>query len=253
MRQAVIWTLVGSVIAAIFVAAQRKRDHPAKPEVELSVGPTESPSPDDGDLQDGIENLLGNARATREEGIDVDVTDGVATLAGVVEDPAASRVAEALAESYPGIKEVRNKIELHHDKDAREEAAKQKDKDKAKLAGPGQIVIPMPNLPNFPPVIIGPQGPGGGPPAPGTPQAEALAELLKEGRKALAGGHADDALGIYTAALMIDNRNAEARQGMQQAARMVRRQFGRGEMPPPPAAPAAPAPSVAPVPRPSRG
>jgi len=250
MKQAMLWAVVGGLIASFFVAAQRSRERAdARSMAEPSPEAAESSSAhDDGDLQDGIENLLGNARATREENIDVDVTDGVATLSGTVEDPAAARVAEALAESFPGIKSVENKIELHQDEDAK---AKQKEKTGV-VAGPGEIVIPMPNLPHMPPVVIAPQGPGNQAPAPGTPQAEALSELLKEGRKALAKGRGDEAIGIFTAALMIDNRNEEARQGMQQAARMMRRQFGHEE-PEPPVPPVAPAPRANPVPRPSRG
>src|SRR4029079_10839198 len=82
------------------------------------------------------------------------------------------------------------------------------------------------------------------PPAAGTPQAEALAELLKEGRKALDSGRAEEAIGIYTTALMLDNRNLEARKGMQEASRLMRRQLSRPgerpERPEPPEAPEAP-------------
>jgi serine/threonine protein kinase len=252
VRQAALWTVVGGLVASFFVANQRRRESAEVQQLaEQASSPeaAESAPPDDGDLQDGIENLLGNARATRQENIDVDVSDGVATLSGMVEDPAAARVAEALAESFPGIKSVENKIELHQDGGAQ---AKQKEKHGV-VAGPGEIVIPMPNIPHIPPVLIAPMGPRNAPPAPGTPQAEALAELLKEGRKALAGGRHEEAIGIYTAALMIDNRNLQARQGMQQAARMMRRQFGREEMTAPPAPPAAPVPSVNPAPRASPG
>jgi serine/threonine protein kinase len=219
---------------------QREAERQAAESSASPAGPQAAGAADDGDLQDNVERLLSSARATKEANIDVEVDKGVVTLSGSVEDPTAAQVAEALAESVPGVKEVHNDIEQ----------SKPQGKEKAN----GRVMIPLPGLP---PIIFGkPGGHPGGPPSPGTPQHEALTELLREGKKALARGDAQEAMAIYGSALTLDGRNEEARRGLQAAARQVRiqmrRQWGAPEEAPP--APPAPAvPRAKPVPEPSGG
>jgi hypothetical protein len=234
LKKVVVWTAVGLLMALVFSWRNQRRDQRRQAEppeaAEAMPAPEVAGAPDDGDLQDAIERLLGNAKATREEHIDVDVESGVVTLSGSVEDPAAAQVAEALAESHPGVKGVRNQIESPKHEE-------------------GQVLrVPIPAMP---PIILG--RPGGGHPSPGTPQYEALTELLKEGKKALDRGEAEEAMAIYGSALAIDGRNQEAHRGMQQAAMMMRTQMRKkwglpGEMAPVP--PVAPAPRVKAVPAP---
>jgi len=76
------------------------------------------------------------------------------------------------------------------------------------------------------------------PPAPGSPEAKALAELLDKGHEALKADRPEEALGIFGAALSLDPKNRTARRGLEQATRSMKR---RGpEMPGPPAAPTPP-------------
>jgi serine/threonine protein kinase len=236
LKRVLVWTAVGLLIALVFGARNKERDRREAERERAAAAAAPSPettaSPDDGDLQDGIERLLGNAKATKEEHIGVDVDEGVVTLSGSVGDPAAAQVAEALAESYPGVKGVQNEIELPE----REE-------------GGHALRIPIPRMP---PVIIG--RPGAGRPSPGTPQHEALTELLKEGKKAMARGSAEEAMAIYGSALAIDGRNEEARQGMHEAATLMRTQmrkkWGAPGEPVEPPPPVQPAPRARPVPPP---
>jgi hypothetical protein len=183
------------------------------PQAETSP-PAEAPG--DADLQEGIERLLESARATRDHDIEVHVHDRVATLTGEIEDPSAAQVAEALAESYPGIKSVQNQIELPGGRKA-DQAEARKEAEKAAEAAAEiavregrRIVIPLP------PVIAG------RPPEPGSPQAEAVTDLLREGKEALEKNEVEDAMALYSAALSLDPRNRQARVGIQEAARRMR-------------------------------
>jgi serine/threonine-protein kinase len=224
MRQVLMWSGVAFLLLMIFGARDRRRAEntgpgEADPQAEASA---EAGVPDDDALQQGIERLLHGARATREHEIDVEVEEGVVTLSGDVRDPAAAQVAEALAESYPGVKSVRNQIALPGAKEAEKaaEAAEKADPESRK------VVIPVPPIP---PVIAGE------PPAPGTPQAQALADLLREGREALQKDRIEDAMALYSVAISLDNRNREARQGLQEATRRMRlkaRQFQFRWVPP---------------------
>jgi serine/threonine protein kinase len=236
LKKVLIWTAVGLFIAAVFSSRNHQRDRreaERQRAAETAPSPEVAGSPDDGDVQDGIERLLGNAKATKEENIDVEVDEGVVTLSGSVGDPAAAQVAEALAESYPGVKGVRNQLELPQHAEG----------------GGRTLNIPIPKMP---PIIVGRPGAAG--PAPGTPQYEALTELLKEGKKAIARGEAEEALAIYGSALAIDGRNLEAHRGMQEAANLMRTQmhkrWGVPGQPVEPVAPVPPAPRVKPVPPP---
>jgi hypothetical protein len=140
-----------------------------------------------------------------------------------VGDPAAAQVAEALAESTPGVKGVRNELEMN------------------KEAENKPLVIPMPSMP---PIVVRPPFMRHGPqaPSPGTPEYEALTELLKEGKKAMAKGAYEEAVGIYGAAVGIDPRNEEARTGMRNATAQLRQQLRRRWGAPDDVAPVPPVP-----------
>jgi hypothetical protein len=229
----------GLALLAIVFGDDEKRNDGAQGEpqaaVETAAAPDPPVSPGDGEVQDGIERMLSTARATKEENIEVDVDEGTVTLSGEVADPTVAQVAEALAESHPGVKGVRNEIQVTPPADSRRAGGRD---------------FPVPSIPPF---IAGRGGhPRAGPPSPGTPQHEALKELLKEGKAALARGEPQEAIAIYGSALAIDGRNQEARRGIEEAGRklqvQMRHWLPRG-MPPVPPAPAAP--SARPVPQPS--
>lgn len=206
VRRMLPWMAVGLFFIVIFNQRERRRaaeiERQAE-EVAAQATSEEQPSPsspDDSDVQEGVERLLGSARATREEEIEVDVDEGVVTLSGRVGDPAVAQVAEALAESYPGVKAVRNRLRVPEAQ-----------------AADGRT-FPAPQVPPVPPV----GHPDAQPPQPGSPQHAALADLLREGKEALQKGEVEAAVGIYGAALSLDPRNQEARRGMQEAARRMR-------------------------------
>ena len=232
-KRVVIWTAVGLFFAMFLSArnhqrerrdAERQRAQEAAPSAEAAA------APDDGDLQDGIERLLSNAKATKEQNSDVEVNEGMVRLSGQVDDPAAAQVAEALAESYPGVKGVHNELRL----------PEQKEGETLKI-----------QIPKLPPIVLGRPGSR---PSPGTPQYEVLNELLKEGKKALERGEPQEAMAIYGSALSIDGHNEEARRGLQEAAALMRSQMRRfgvpGNHPVEPVPPVPPAPRARPVPPP---
>jgi hypothetical protein len=233
-KRILVWGGGLAVLAIVLGDDEKRREGEPQAAVATPASPDASASPADGDLQDGIERMLSTARATKEENIAVDVDEGTVTLSGEVADPATRQIAEALAESHPGVSGVRNEIEVTPRTESRR----------------AERGVPVPSLP---PILV-PRGehPPLGPPSPGTAQHEALQELLKEGKAALARGQPEEALAIYGSALALDGRNLEARRGIEQAAGRLRVQMrqwmprGVPPVPPPPAAPRA-----RPVPQPS--
>jgi serine/threonine protein kinase len=184
--------------------------------------PRPSPSPDVGDrlaevikqgveaavegdqddkIQEQVEERLGGSRVTQQHDINVRVHERVVTLEGEVPDQSVSLVAEALAETVPGVERIENEIK------APVTAAKSGARGKAPLPpGAPPITIPEPPLPGQAPI------------APGSPEAQAIAELLKKAKKAVAENRPEEAMRHYGAIMSIDHTNEEARDGMQRAA-----------------------------------
>jgi hypothetical protein len=164
----------------------------------------------DGDIEARVEKVLTSSKLTREEEIDVNVESGTVTLSGGVSTPLVSQVAQALAETVPGVDKVNNRLKVVEGH-----------------AGP-----PPPGWPDLSGI------PFIHPPAPGSPEARALAELLEKGQEALKNDRPEEALGIFGAALSLDPKNKIARRGMQQASQNMKRR--RPEIPAPPSAPTPP-------------
>jgi serine/threonine protein kinase len=154
----------------------------------------------DDKIQDQVEERLGTSRVTQEHDINVRVHERVVTLEGEVPDQSVALVAEALAETVPGVERVENEI-----------------KAPIRSAQAGPRGLPR----GAPPPITAPEPPG--PPdmkpvAPDSPDAQAIAELLKKARKAVAENRPEEAMGHYGAVMSIDHTNQEAREGLQRAA-----------------------------------
>jgi serine/threonine protein kinase len=164
----------------------------------------------DEELQASVEKVLASSKLTKEEEIDVNAESGTVTLSGGVGAPLVSQVAQALAETVPGVEKVNNRLKV--------------------VEGHGGPPPPgWPDLSGIPFLH---------PPAPGSPEAKALAELLDKGQQALKGDRPEEALGIFGAALMLDPKNRAARRGLEQASQSMKRR--RPEMPAPPSAPTPP-------------
>jgi hypothetical protein len=155
----------------------------------------------DDKIQEQVEERLGGSRVTQQHNINVRVHERVVTLEGEVPDQSVSLVAEALAETVPGVERIENEIK------APVTAAKSGARGKAPLPpGAPPITIPEPPLPGQAPI------------APGSPEAQAIAELLKKAKKAVAENRPEEAMRHYGAIMSIDHTNEEARDGMQRAA-----------------------------------
>jgi hypothetical protein len=163
----------------------------------------------DEELQASVEKVLTSSKLTEEEEIDVNVESGTVTLSGGVSTPLVSQVAQALAETVPGVDKVNNRL---------------------KVEGHGGPPPPgWPDLSGIPFLH---------PPVPGSPEAKALAELLDKGQEALKNDRPEEALGIFSAALSLDLKNKTARRGLQQATLNMKRR--QPEIPAPPSAPTPP-------------
>jgi hypothetical protein len=223
--------LVGLAVFVVFrVAGRSREDPPQEPPAAPAAGapqpqPEPQPDPPDpGDLADAqalaedqrirgeVEGLLARTPLTRGQDIQVEVDEGTVTLKGKVSRRAAAEVAHALAGSVRDVKNV--EMELEVAEDARTTGRPEGD--------PPSFTLPVPPLP--PNVVAGPHFP----PPPGTPQAEALKELLKEGKKALAKGDTAGAMAAYKAAVSIDPTSREAHVGLAQATRALMGEAGRG-------------------------
>jgi serine/threonine protein kinase len=163
----------------------------------------------DEQLQASVEKVLTSSKLTKEEEIDVKADNGTITLSGGVSAPVVSQVAQALAENVPGVERVHNRLKV--------------------AEGHGGPPAGWPDFSGFPFLH---------PPAPGSPEARALAELLEKGQEALKADRPEEALGIFGAALSLDPKNGAARRGLEQASRNMKRR--RPEMPSPPTAPTPP-------------
>ena len=167
------------------------------------------PAASDEKLQGKVEAALASSKLTREEDVDVSVEDGLVTLSGHVSSSQAAEVAQALAGAVAGRDKVRSRLTVSED-------------------NPG-LPPKWPDLSGIPFLS---------PPAPGTPQARALAELLQKGKAALKDGRPEEALGIFGAALNLDPGNKAAHEGLAAAGReMSRRHI---PVPSPPGAPTPP-------------
>jgi len=69
-------------------------------------------TPSDVRMREGICDALTDDRFVDASDIEVEVTDGIAMLAGTVPERAMKRAAEDLAEGIPGVKDVRNGIKV---------------------------------------------------------------------------------------------------------------------------------------------
>jgi len=165
----------------------------------------------DSELEAGVEKALKGSRLTKTEEIEVDADEGTVTLSGAVSTPLVSQLAQALAESVPGVKKVQNNLAVTDGHDGPPGAPRWPD-----LTG-----IPFLH-----------------PPEPGSPEAKALAELLEKGQDALKADRLEEAMGIFSAALALDPKNRVARRGLEQATRNMKKRATGG--PPAPAAPTPP-------------
>ncbi len=162
----------------------------------------QDPGAQDDKIEGMVEERLAASRVTQEHDLNVKVHDRVVTLDGDVPDQSVALVAEALAETGPGVERIDNRI-------------------KAPVASARSGARgPAPAPPGAPPLTVPvPPAPAGvGPVAPGSPEAQAIAELLKKARKAVAENRPEEAMGHYGAIMAIDHTNEEARNGMQRAA-----------------------------------
>ncbi len=199
---------------------------------------------DDDGIKDAVEERLEASKATSEYGFSVRVEAGVVTLGGEAPSSTIAQVAEALAETVPGVKSVTNQI---------------RSPDEGRGAGASGRHRGVP-----PPGPVGPvprvsRAPGTPPIDPNSPEGEALRELLKRGREALAADKPEEALRHYGTAMSLDPGNEEANEGMQKAAaawgrtwqRRIPFPLGPRARPQPPATPPpAPLPSPSPTPEP---
>jgi hypothetical protein len=180
------------------------------PDDEAAAHSDHKTAASDEELQAAVQKVLTSSKLTKEEEIDVNVDSGTVTLSGGVSAPLVSQVAQALAETVPGVDRVNNRLKVAE----------------------GHGGPPPPGWPDQSGI------PFLHPPVPGSPEAKALAELLDEGQQALKADRPEEALGVFGAALMLDPKNRAARRGLEEASRNMKRR--RPEMPAPPAAPTPP-------------
>jgi serine/threonine protein kinase len=189
------------------VEAPAVREPTTAPDGESARHADHKAAVSDEDLQASVEKVLTSSKLTKQEEIDVNADNGTVTLSGGVSAPLVSQVAQALAETVPGVDKVNNRLKV--------------------VEGHGGPPPPgWPDLSGIPFLH---------PPAPGSAQAKALAELLDQGQRALKNDQPEEALGVFTAALSLDPKNRTARRGLEQASRNMKRR--RPEMPAPPSAP----------------
>jgi hypothetical protein len=152
-------------------------------------------------------------------------------------------VAEALAETVPGVIEVRNQIRA-----PKESPGAQVGAHPDIVPPPGQV-MPVPRVP---------RAPGVGPVDPKSPEGQALRELLRRAREAMEADRPEVAIRHYGTALSLDPSNEEANKGMEKAAAAMATSWTR-QLPfrigPPPRqrrSPSAPpsAPAAEPTPEP---
>jgi hypothetical protein len=179
---------------------------PAAPAEESAGHPAHKETVPDEELQSSVEKLLKSSTLTRGEDIDVNADSGTLTLSGGVSAPLVAQVAQALAETVPGVEKVRNRMTVDQ--------------------GHPSPFGKWPDLSGIPFLH---------PPAPGSPEATALGHMLDKGQQALNEDKPEEALGIFGAALGLDPRNKTARRGLEQATRNMARR--RPQMPVPPSAP----------------
>lgn len=194
---------------------------------------------DDEAIRDAVEERLEASKATADQDFSVRVEHGVVTLGGEAPSDATSQVAQALAETVPGVTEVRNRIRAPKPPPVARGGAR-----------PNAVPAPGPVMP-VPPV------PGVDPVDPKSPEGQALQELLKRGREALEANRPEQAMRHFGAALSLDPTSEEAKKGMEKAAagmagdwtRRIPFRFGpQSRRPPPPSAPPEPTPEPTPEP-----
>ena len=183
----------------------------APPDESSGAHPGHKGSLSDSELEAGVEKALKGSRLTKAEEIEVDADEGTVTLSGAVSTPLVSQLAQALAESVPGVNKVQNNLAVTNGHDG-------------PPGGPG-----WPDLTGIPFLH---------PPEPGSPEAKALAELLEKGQEALKANRPEEALGVFSAALALDPKNRVARRGLEQATRNMKKRVTGG--PPAPVAPTPP-------------
>jgi hypothetical protein len=154
-------------------------------------------------MQSQVEERLAGSRVTQEHDIDVKVHERVVTLQGEVPDQSIALVAEALAETVPGVERIENEIK------APVATAKSGARGKTMMPPPGAPPMTAPEAP---------APPGARPVLPDSPEGQAIAELLKKARKAVAENRPEEAMQHYGAVMSIDHTNEEARNGLQRAA-----------------------------------
>jgi serine/threonine protein kinase len=196
---------------------------------------------DDDTIKDAVEERLENSKATAEHDLSVRVEDGVVTLGGEVPSGTVSQVAQALAETVAGVKEVHNQIRAPKDASAPRARAQ------PNVAPPPGQVRPVPPVPPTR---------GLDPVDPKSPEGQALQELLKRGREALEAHRPDVAMRHYGSALSLDPTNQEAKEGMEKAATAMAGDWTKGlpfrfgPQSHPPRPPSVPPPAAPPSPTP---
>jgi serine/threonine protein kinase len=197
-RRWLVWTIASFFIWVVFIRrsdrAPRARDTPS-PAPSAEAAPAIAGADEDADVKDArlraeVQRALYDSPKTRTQPITVDVDEGQVTLEGRTATMEAAIEAEVLARRVPGVTEVRNRIEHPEPPDAR--------------AFP-HIQISIPPIP-FRNLI----------------PKEAVEEMVKEGRQKLESEEYEAALHIFQAALALDPRHKEAREGLQEASRQIR-------------------------------
>jgi hypothetical protein len=205
------------VLAAVVIFSFLRRDKPASHRSEPEPSPaaaadsvdSEARAVRDDEIQTRLERALRSNPRTRRQDIDVEVDEGTVTLSGHA-TAAVSRDAEAMARRIDGVQNVVNTIEVEEAEKPREPAGV-----------PG--LEGLPGVEGLPPGVPRP-------PLPGLPlPPETMEMLLKNGREALKEEDPGAALGNFGAALGLDPKNEEAKNGMKAAMDMFKAQAKKRE------------------------
>jgi serine/threonine protein kinase len=198
-RRWIFWAIAGFFFWAIFIKedsrTRRARETPSpSPSAEAApavAGADEDPDVKDARLRAEVQRALYDEPKTRTQPITVDVDEGEVTLEGRTSTMEAALEAEGLARRVPGVTDVRNRIEHPEPEHGR--------------AFP-HIQISIPPLPDFRKLV----------------PKEAVDEMVKEGRTKLNNGEPEAALHVFQAALALDPRNPDAREGLKEASQRIR-------------------------------
>jgi hypothetical protein len=193
------WAIPALVLYVIFFrrdAPQRERQAAPAADASPSAAGPETEEARDARLQVAIIGALQRAPETRGVPIAVTVSEGEATISGVVATQEIHDRAEEIAAGVVGVGSVDNEIEVDPEH-----------------APPPIAPVVIPSLPDL-------KGlekwiPKGIPPM-------VVQEMVREGHKKLEADQPDEALRIFQGALALDPGSREAREGLQAAAGRLR-------------------------------